>query len=369
MITVDGHIHYCLPKTAQDVIEALDQTGCDKGNLVAQIDPIRATETIDVLYAKHSASGRLYAYAALNPILYFEQEDFSNKMVEHVKDIMACGADGIKMLEGKPSERKMFPVPNFDSPLWDAYWSYVEEHEIPIVFHVNDPEEFWDELLVPDWARRSGWFYAEGDWINNEDQYRQIGNVLKRHPKLKIIFAHFYFLSKQLPRLTAIFESCPNVCVDITPGIELFENLSKNLEEAKLFFTKYQDRILYGTDISRRKGNDDQEFNMKDSYIRGKLCHEFIQNSEVFIPGDADSLLGSDDLHLNGLSMPKEICDKIFGGNFLRLTGEMKEVNPKEVLKEIEKEKERMAYLADKKSIELDLSELEFAEEYFKKFV
>ena len=366
MKTIDSHIHYQLPRTCDEILEALDATGCDYGNLVSEIQRLRSTENIDLLHAKYCSKGRLYCYCALNTELYYKQDKMAQGMVEHVKNIFECGADGIKMIEGKPSERKDFPIPNFDEECWELYWAYVEEKQIPIVWHVNDPEEFWDDKKVPDWARRSGWFYGEGDWINNEDQYSQIANVLKRHPNLCITFAHFYFLSAQLERLGKIFDECPNVCVDITPGIELFTNMSDDIKTSREFFIKYQDRILYGTDISFRPKNKDIEFNKLDALIRGQLCHDFILKDHVFIPGDERSLLGKDDLNINGLNLPKEVADKVLFGNFLRRTGSVpREVNIDKVLEEIEREKKRTAFLSSVKGVAPDYSVFDYCKEFF----
>ena len=51
--------------------------------------------------------------------------------------------------------------------------------------------------------------------------------ILERHPKIKFIFAHMYFMSAQLPRLSALLDAYPNMMVDITPGLEIYINLSK----------------------------------------------------------------------------------------------------------------------------------------------
>ncbi len=366
-MTIDSHIHFYMIANPQELVDALDMTGCAYGNLVATNSNYIASHTIDNLYAKHYTKGRFYCYGALDSTLYYDRRNMGERMVEHVKDLMECGCDGIKMLEGKPSARKRLPIPDFDDPLFEPYWDYMEKNLIPIVWHVNDPEEFWSDELVPDWARRSGWYYGEGDWVNNEDQYRQIDNVLKRHPNLQITFAHFYFLSAQLDRLSKIMDSCPNVGVDITPGIELFTNLSKNIEEARKFFIKYQDRIYYGTDIARDE-EEDLEYEIEDSKIRGKLCHDFLMKDKVFIKGDERSLLGKDDLDINGLALEKDVYEKILSGNFIRVNGDKpKEVDVKKVLIEIEKEKNRNRFLAKKQGKEPDLHILDFCEDYFKK--
>ena len=72
---------------------------------------------------------------------------------------------------------------------------------------------------------------------------------MKRHPRLRILFPHFFFLSKDLGRLAAMLDQYPNVHTDVTPGIELYFNLSDQEKEAKAFFAKYQNRICFGTDI------------------------------------------------------------------------------------------------------------------------
>lgn len=58
-------------------------------------------------------------------------------------------------------------------------------------------------------------------YVNNEIQYRQMENMLQRHPNIKFIFAHMYFMSAQLPRLSALLDAYPNMMVDITPGLEM----------------------------------------------------------------------------------------------------------------------------------------------------
>ena len=362
---IDSHIHYSLPRTCEEVLEALEMTGCEYGNLVAQLSKTRASETLDCLCAKYLSKGKLYTYGSLDVTEYYKMNELGKKQAEHVEKLMACGCDGIKMLEGKPEERKKFPIPDFDSPEFDAYFEYMEKNRIPIVWHINDPEEFWDINKVPEWALRSGWFYDDS-FVNNEKQYTQVENVLKKHPNLVVTFAHFYFLSAQLDRLGEMFDKYPNVCVDMAPGIELFENLSKNIEVSRKFFEKYQDRIIYGTDICRLEETPDNDFNLKDTIIRGKLCQEFIVKDKVYIPGDEKSLLGKDDLNLNGLNLPKEIADKIFYKNFLRITGKPKEINVDEVLNEIEREKDRVKFLSSFNNEKCNLSYLETIENIFK---
>lgn len=337
---IDSHIHYDASGDASKILEALEVTGIDKCCLQAQIYKKKINQNFDVFYAKLKCPNKVYINIALDSYLYYHQERM-DEMPNYIKRMMECGADGIKMIEGKPTERKLFPIPDFDSPVYEATFKYIEDNKIHVTWHVNDPEEFWDEEKVPDWAKRSGWFYSDGTFVNNIDQYTQIERLLARHPKLHITFAHFYFKSADLDYLAKMFDKYPYVGVDITPGIELFTNMSENIEKAKCFFNKYYERIMYGTDISVDSG-EINGLNTVDAITRKNLCHDFLAKDKVYLKGDEKGLLGKDDLIINGLKLDREKVEFIEAKNFLREYGEIKKLNINKILEEALIHRERL---------------------------
>lgn len=82
-------------------------------------------------------------------------------------------------------------MPDFDAPCWEPFWAWAEEAGVPFMWHVNDPENFWDAAHAPAFAVAQGWLYDDS-YINNEAQYAQVLSVLARHPRLRIVFAHFF---------------------------------------------------------------------------------------------------------------------------------------------------------------------------------
>lgn len=76
----------------------------------------------------------------------------------------------------------------------------------------------------------------------------------------------------------------------------------------------------------------------------------------MFVYGDKDSLLGKDDLNLNGLNLKHDIASKILCDNFLKLVGSPKKVNKEELLKELEREKDRIKFLARINNVRPDIS-------------
>ena len=316
---IDGHIHFATSldqKRLEKIIEEYELNGValqciPKGGIL----PVEE----DAFLFKKYCSVPVYIFGGIDRKIYLKEEKkIGSSLVDEAKKLMDRGCDGIKMLEGKPNVRKNWPIPDFDLPVWEPYWDYVEKEQIPVYMHVNDPEEFWDAEHVSEFAKKAGWFYDDS-YVNNEDQYRQILNVLERHPKLKILFPHFFFLSKQLNRLRCILDKFSNVRIDITPGVELFLNLSDEIEEARLFFDTYQNRILYGTDIGARQviQKDPVLLSMEESRDRISLITRFLEEKGNYKLAPNAYYAGPEIKEMNGLGLDQSILRKIYQDNFL----------------------------------------------------
>ena len=321
--TVDAHIHYALPFRPEELVKIMDDTGTDMGNLVVVPHRQRLSSVPDALMAKDMYKERFYVFASLDVSVYYRYRDkVGTKMAEYAEAMLGCGCDGIKIIEGKPAMRKMMPVPDWDAPVWDAFFAWCEEKQVPILWHVNDPETFWDEKNAPSWAKERGWFYDDS-FINNEAQYGQVLRLLEHHPKLKIIFAHFFFMSAQQDRLDAIMQKYPNIMVDLTPGIEMYENFSKDIVSAGTFINKYSKRIVYGTDIGARGVlSENGGVSYEESLERAELVQAFLTGSgERSIPGDGIFLADGCGFTMKCLGLDNEAAADILGCNFLRFVG------------------------------------------------
>ncbi len=174
------------------------------------------------------------------------KEGFSPE--EQLKDLMAIGFDGVKMLESKPNSRKLIGLP-LNDPAYEAFFAQMEKTQEHLVWHVNDPANFWDRNTFVTSGINPAWCYDGEGFLSYEEIYAEVLEVLDRHPNLKVTFAHLFFMSEQPDRLTAILKRYPNVTVDLTPGIEMYPAISKNTPRWKEFFTLFSDRIIFGTDF------------------------------------------------------------------------------------------------------------------------
>lgn len=312
---VDAHVHMRNTATKEPLLSICKATGIGRMALVSIQNPEAGTGLPQSLYMKSRHPACFYVFAGLNHAEWLSGGKVAAPgLPEQVDAIIRMGCDGIKMIEGKPSSRQRMNVPVTD-PYFSEYWGRVEELGLPIVWHVNDPEEFWDEQKIPDWARQRNWGYGPTD-VQKEELYAEVDEVLAKHFKLKVIFGHFYFLSADLRRAARFLDEHPTVHFDLAPGIELLHNISKDPEAGREFFLKYADRIVFGTDIS-------SDMSMEQGLIRAGIVFRWLESDDTFgVPTEADSLLGpGEDGIIRGMCLPSDALAKIYRENFVRLAG------------------------------------------------
>jgi predicted TIM-barrel fold metal-dependent hydrolase len=335
---IDSHVHYAHYAYEPSLMAIAEEAGLDKLAVVCTPDEERLSLVPDAIHLKARHPQRVYLFGGLDiSPLFMMPERAGEAFAKYVDVLRNLGADGIKMIEGKAQMRKRLPIPDFDAPVYEPYWQKMAETQTPLIFHVNDPEAFWDPEMVPDWAREMGWFYGDGTYVNNEDQYRQVLNVLARHPELNVTFAHFFFLSAQLDRLAEYLDRFPNMHVDLTPGIEMYSNFSTDPDRAREFFLKYQDRILFGTDIGARALLADREAGIQreESLARVEVIRRFLETDGPFSLSHEGFLFGGKEAVFRGIDLPDAVLDKIYYRNFETFAGERpKALNPEAVLAE-----------------------------------
>ncbi|MCX7597956.1 MAG: amidohydrolase, partial [Armatimonadetes bacterium] len=163
--------------------------------------------------------------------------------------------------------------------------------------------------------KKHDWGYGPED-VTKEQLYAEVDEVLRRHPRLKVIFAHFYFLSADLPRAARFLEEHPTVHFDLAPGIEMLYNISRDPEAGREFFIRYADRIVFGTDIW-------SGLTPAQAAARAGIIFRWLESDEEFrVPADADELLGPpEDGIIRGMALPDDVLARIYRDNMASLAG------------------------------------------------
>jgi predicted TIM-barrel fold metal-dependent hydrolase len=324
---IDCHVHMRGLNSIPNLTAVMDACGMSAINVLSlspRGDDNLAQNVVGLLF-KARQPGRVYAFGGLRHTQSGSVAD-PLSFEEQARRAVEAGCDGIKMIEGKPSEYKLVNKP-LDGPAYEPLYAWLAESGTPLLLHVGDPASLWDEK-APEWARQRGWSYGDGTYPTQEELRAQVARILDRFPGLKVIFAHFYFMSGQLDRAARFLKRHAGVYLDITPNGEMYLDLSRDPEEAHGFFVRFRDRILFGTDNAggRRTPNPDRTAAAAEKVA---AMRRFLETEDEF-----DCFGGT----CRGLGLPRDVCAAIYAGNFERLAGDRPaEVRPASALAECER--------------------------------
>ena len=142
-----------------------------------------------------------------------------------------------------------------DDKRLDPIWAKCGELGIPVLIHSADPKSFWDDFNGDNerWLELKTHPRRKRD-AKNPVSFEQIiteqHNMFKNHPKTNFINAHMGWFANNLGKLGQLLDEMPNMNVGIGA---IIAELGRQPRFAKAFFTKYQDRILFGKDSWKPK--------------------------------------------------------------------------------------------------------------------
>jgi predicted TIM-barrel fold metal-dependent hydrolase len=229
------------------------------------------------------------------------------------EELMQNGFDGIKLLRGgKPNYHKNYPY-LYDDPIYEGFFALAEERGYPIIMHNNDPAYGWDLAKATPRAIQMGWVYDD-TYPSHARYFEAVETVLRRHPQLRLALAHMGFYSECIDKAFALMETYPQLYMDMTPALNIYEELSQIPDRAKEFFLKYKDRCFLGTDAANHLVGEARAYNdLKNAVI----TH--------FFEGTGYRELSNESrptpVAVAGLALPADVLKNIYYHNALRFIG------------------------------------------------
>ena len=305
---VDSHVHIYMnvQERLKLMFDEAKSFGIDEMALQSLASYCEGTEAenLDIFHIKNNPAGvKIRAFPSLHEFGQFSRIPYEKQL----EKIFALNPDGIKFLQMKPNVRRAIGKGLCDKS-YDKALSLIEERGTPITLHCADPETFWDATKVTPSAIKQGWFYGDGTYLGFDELHEETLKMLDKHPRLKVILAHFFFLDESYDEACRVLEKYPNVYFDLTPHGRIYQSLSKDPTLWREFFVRYQDRIIFGTDADNAR-----EYNRN---IYKTICWSLsCEGGSYIFPGFCKGEVGK------SLMLDDEIIGKIVEKNFLSLAG------------------------------------------------
>jgi len=304
--------------------------GADDNPIISVFSGLRPGETQNetLLNYKRSAPERFYIFGAIeygvdtpSQIASVDDEMLADRLAEQPAQLKAAGFDGLKLVESKAWMRRMYPWP-LDGPVYAKFFDCAEREGMPVMWHVGDPARFWDASKPqPTFVEQFDWLYTRPGDPKLEELRKEALAVVERHPKLRVILAHFFFIDDDLDRARELLNKHQNVYLDTTQHWELFVNLSANREKARKFFMDFQDRLLFGSDSVF--GDESQLIWSGELAARYQLFMKQFFATDDIMPPDFPALaipgFAEPGTVIRGLGLPDDVLHKFYHANFERI--------------------------------------------------
>jgi predicted TIM-barrel fold metal-dependent hydrolase len=257
------------------------------------------------------------AYAATFCLDGWNDSTWIDNTISRLDSCIADGAIAVKVWKniGMEFRDKDSVLIMIDNPKFDPVFKHLAEKGIPLVGHLGEPKNCWlpfNEMTT----KNDSIYFAENpqyhmflhpEFPSYEEQMAARDRMLEKNPELVFIGCHLASLEWSVDELAKFLDRFPNAAVDMAARMgQLFYQTRENSEKVRNFFIKYQDRILYGTDIIDR-GQEKVSFQ--------KRMHETWLKDWEYLVTNHNMTSNLIDGEFSGLQLPKEVVDKIYSEN------------------------------------------------------
>lgn len=269
---------------------------------------------------------RYYAWITTFDLTQRNDHDWVDNVIKQLKMDFKNGAVGVKVwkeigMEIKDKDGKYIQI---DDPMFDPIFDFLAKIGKPVIAHIGEPIQAWMPGNVKGkpqnyWARNPQYnFWDKPDRPSYSDIMAARDHVLKKHPDLIFIGAHLGSLEFDVNEIIKRLDRYPNFAVEIGGRTRYFMWQARN--KVRDFFIKYQDRIMYGTDLSVRYSDNEEEIESmvnrfttrQDFFMRYYATDdEFLWGNDVF----GDKPLPRPEYIVKGLALPPEVLKKLFYDN------------------------------------------------------
>ncbi len=245
----------------------------------------------------------------------WDEPDWTKNTIEWIDSCIDQGAVAVKVWKniGMEFREQNNNLVMIDNPRFDPVFKHLAEKGIPMAGHLGEPKNCWLPLEKMSVKNDSNYFskhpeyhmYLHPELPSYKEQMSARDRMLEKNPDLTFIGCHLASLEWSVDTLARFLDHFPNAAVDMSARMgQLFFQTRDDRAKVRRFFIDYQDRLLYGTDITDNGEGNPENFmkRLHETWLRD--WEYFVTDNEITSP----LIRGS----FRGLKLPKSIVDKIY---------------------------------------------------------
>jgi predicted TIM-barrel fold metal-dependent hydrolase len=258
------------------------------------------------------------AFAATFSVADFSNPAWSVGAVRHIDEAVREGAVAVKIWKnvGMALRDADGRYVMLDDPRLAPVLAHLEYKGIVLLDHQGEPLNCWlplEKMTVRSdreyFTEHPQYYMARHPEMPAHETLLAVrDHMLDQHPALRFVGVHLASLEWDVDEVARFLDRFPGASVDLAARmVHLEYQAARNRDKVRDFLIRYQDRILYGTDIAHGPGSTDEAV--------AREAHEAWLADWRFL--NTDQTLHSEDFDapFRGLALPRGVVDKITHAN------------------------------------------------------
>ncbi len=318
---IDAHVHINSMNPA-----FIQQSRADNFKLLsinvdtAEFPPIEEQMAISESLLK--ANPGHFAFVSTFQMHGWDANDWHERTIKYLDKTFSRGAIAVKIwknigMEYRDENGKMVMI---DDAKFDPIFQYIIQKKVPILGHLGEPKDCWLPLedisikYIRDYFQTHPQYhmYLHPEFPSYDEQIAARDRMLANFREMSFNAVHMASLEWNIDEVARFLDTFSNTVVDLSARLMYLQyQSSHDRKKVREFFLKYQDRILYGTDIIQDADIETNKFKdeVHDKWLEDwkyLASSEFMQTSEF-------------DVKFQGLALPRQVMEKIYRINAEKL--------------------------------------------------
>jgi predicted TIM-barrel fold metal-dependent hydrolase len=280
-----------------------------------------------------AADPKHFHFATTFSMKGFGNEGWTQATNEWIDSEIQRGALGVKVWKniGMVEKDRQGRLIMLDDPGFDDVMRHIEAIHVPLIAHQAEPKNCWLPLEAMTTENDRSYFrdhpeyhmYLHPEQPSYESLIAARDHFVARHPRLSFVGAHMGSLEWSIDALAKFLDTYPNATVDLAARFTQVQYQSKSdYGKVRRFFIAYQDRILYGSDLTENPPEaTERAQNPPQSSDFSKEADAFWRSDWAYLATTTVQHIDAIGADVKGLALPKRVVDKIYYVNARRVFG------------------------------------------------
>jgi predicted TIM-barrel fold metal-dependent hydrolase len=290
-------------RPVEELLEVMDRAGVE---MLVDLDGGWGEDLLNkhLDHFKNKAPQRFQVFGGVDWSKWTEHGDRFGEWAAKQLDLqIRRGAQGLKVWKilGLQVKDQRGTLASINDPRLEPIWAKAAELRVPVLIHIADPVAFFDPIdasneRYEELHHHMDWSFCGSQFPSFDTLMEQFEDLILRHPDTTFIGAHVGCYSENLSWVGNLLDRCPNLYLDIAARIS---ELGRQPYTSRRFFIRYQDRILFGTDIAPDP----------DWY---RIYYRFLETEDEYFNYGAEEVPGQGRWYIYGIHLPADVLEKVY---------------------------------------------------------